>query len=89
MEQFHKPVFVREVIENISIIPGGVYADLTFGEGGHAALFLTQNVKKVFAMDRDQSGILRPAGDWLGPARWCGSQAHYDARSCDGDGVRR
>ena len=36
----HIPVLSREVIENLSVQPGGRYIDCTLGAGGHAQAIL-------------------------------------------------
>lgn len=57
MERLHKPVLISEVVENIMLFDGGVYADLTFGEGGHSEAFLARSIKNLYANDRDLSTL--------------------------------
>ncbi len=54
-EQYHIPVLLTEVIEGLNIHPDGVYADCTFGGGGHAKSILAQlSAKgKLVAFDQD------------------------------------
>lgn len=59
MEKLHRSIMVSEVIENINLNDGGVFADLTFGEGGHTEEFLRKGASKVVATDRDGEAILR------------------------------
>ena len=33
---YHNPVLLNECIEGLNINPEGVYADVTFGGGGHS-----------------------------------------------------
>lgn len=50
----HKPVLVKEVLDNLRVKPRGVYLDVTFGAGGHTRAILEQNKTcKVIAMDWD------------------------------------
>jgi 16S rRNA (cytosine1402-N4)-methyltransferase len=51
---YHKPVLLAEAIEGLNIRPGGLYADLTYGGGGHTAAIL-QKVGNgtVIAFDQD------------------------------------
>lgn len=37
---YHKPVMLSQCMEGLNINPGGTYADLTFGGGGHARAIL-------------------------------------------------
>lgn len=52
---YHVPVLLNEVIENLQINPSGVYVDCTFGGGGHAKAILQKlNAKgKLVAFDQD------------------------------------
>lgn len=59
MERLHRPVMPAEVVDFINLKAGGVYADLTFGEGGHSSLFLTQGISKLYATDRDPNAVER------------------------------
>ncbi len=53
--EYHIPVLLRETIHALSVIPGGVYVDCTFGGGGHAKAILGQLNKngKLIAFDQD------------------------------------
>jgi 16S rRNA (cytosine1402-N4)-methyltransferase len=55
---YHKPVMLKEAIEGLNIRPGGIYADLTYGGGGHAAEILRQvGDGTVVAFDQDEDAI--------------------------------
>lgn len=56
-EWLHIPVLLTEVIDFIRLFDGGLYGDLTFGEGGHTEAFLKGGAKQVWATDRDRSAI--------------------------------
>jgi len=57
VERYHEPVLLAEVIDFIGLKEGGVYADLTFGEGGHTSEMLKRGVAKVVAVDRDNEAL--------------------------------
>ena len=59
MEKLHKPVLLYEVIENINVIAGGEYADLTFGEAGHSDALLNHQISLLVGNDRDESTLQR------------------------------
>lgn len=54
---YHKPVLLEESVQGLKIKPKGVYADLTFGGGGHSRKILDLLGKNgkllVFDQDRD------------------------------------
>ena len=53
---YHNPVLLNECIQGLSIKPGGIYVDVTFGGGGHSKLILSKlNGGKLFAFDEDKS----------------------------------
>ncbi len=53
-DTYHNPVMLKESMEGLDIHPEGVYVDLTFGGGGHAAEILrTLGSGKLFAFDQD------------------------------------
>jgi 16S rRNA (cytosine1402-N4)-methyltransferase len=54
MSDYHVPVLLKESIEGLNIKPDGIYADLTFGGGGHSREIL-KRIKggKLFAFDQD------------------------------------
>ena len=59
MEKWHTSVMLNEVIDFIKIVPGGIYADLTFGEGGHSEAMLAAGAGKVIGVDRDEAALER------------------------------
>ncbi len=52
---FHKPVLLNEMLENLSPKKGEVYLDATFGAGGYSRAILTKADCKLYAIDRDES----------------------------------
>ncbi len=59
MERLHRPVLLSEVVENMKLISGGVYADLTFGEAGHSDVLLKNDIKLLVGNDQDRSTLDR------------------------------
>lgn len=49
----HIPVMLREVLESLAPVDGGVYVDATFGNGGYTEAVLNAADCKVVAIDRD------------------------------------
>ncbi len=53
---YHNPVLLNECIQGLSVKPGGIYVDVTFGGGGHSRSILSKlNGGKLFAFDQDES----------------------------------
>ena len=52
---YHKPVMLSQCMEGLNINPGGTYADLTFGGGGHARAILERLGRegRLIAFDQD------------------------------------
>jgi 16S rRNA (cytosine1402-N4)-methyltransferase len=51
---YHIPVLLNECIEGLNIRPDGIYADVTFGSGGHSRKILDHLPSgKLFAFDQD------------------------------------
>lgn len=55
MSDYHIPVLARESTDLMSVEPDGVYADLTFGGGGHSSLILSQlgPEGRLYSFDQD------------------------------------
>lgn len=55
MEGYHNPVLLKESVDALAIVPGGVYVDVTFGGGGHSREILSRLGAdgKLFAFDQD------------------------------------
>jgi len=52
---YHNPVMLEECIEGLNINPDGVYADVTFGGGGHSRAILGRLVTgHLYAFDQDE-----------------------------------
>ena len=52
---YHVPVLLQESIDGLAIQPGGVYADMTFGGGGHSREILRRLGKEghLYGFDQD------------------------------------
>jgi 16S rRNA (cytosine1402-N4)-methyltransferase len=70
-ETLHCPVMVSEVLEGLSLRPGGVYVDATLGLGGHTEAILSRcpEIKMVLGLDCNTESLeqaefrLAPFGD--------------------------
>ncbi len=52
---YHNPVMLEECIEGLKINPDGVYADVTFGGGGHSRAILSRlTTGHLYAFDQDE-----------------------------------
>jgi len=52
---YHQPVMLRECIEGLNIRPEGVYADVTFGGGGHSRAIMEHlGTGHLYAFDQDE-----------------------------------
>ena len=65
MSEYHIPVLLTESISALVTNPDGIYADATFGGGGHTALLLSRlhDGGQVIAFDRDIDAIARAPKD--------------------------
>ena len=59
MSEYHIPVLLEESVSSLITNPNGIYADATFGGGGHTAAILSRlsGDGKVIAFDRDIDAI--------------------------------
>lgn len=55
----HKPVLLKEVLENLIVNPSGIYVDATFGRGGHASEMLQRlgPQGRLLALDKDSEAV--------------------------------
>ena len=52
---YHDPVMLKECIEGLNINPEGIYADVTFGGGGHSRAILERlTTGHLYAFDQDE-----------------------------------
>lgn len=58
MAEYHVPVLLKESIDGLNIKPEGVYADLTFGGGGHSREIL-KHLKEgqLIGFDQDEDAL--------------------------------
>ena len=51
----HVPVLLEEAVAALSILPGGIYVDGTYGRGGHSRAILAAlgPAGRLVALDRD------------------------------------
>ncbi len=58
MSNYHNPVMLQECIDGLNIDPDGIYVDVTFGGGGHAAAIVEKLEKgKLFGFDQDPDAV--------------------------------
>ena len=59
MSEYHIPVLLEESVSSLVTNPNGIYADATFGGGGHTAAILSRlsGDGRVIAFDRDVDAI--------------------------------
>lgn len=59
MKNDHRPVLLTECLDALSIRPGGIYIDGTFGRGGHsqAILEVLDDNGRLIAIDQDMDAI--------------------------------
>ena len=52
---YHIPVMLHETVDGLDIAPGGVYADMTFGGGGHSREILRRmdDTAHLYSFDQD------------------------------------
>ena len=52
---YHVPVLLKESVDALGIVPGGIYVDLTFGGGGHSGEILRRldSRGRLYAFDQD------------------------------------
>ena len=65
MSEYHTPVLLNESISALVLNPSGIYADVTFGGGGHTAGILSRLNEDghVIAFDRDADAIKNSIDD--------------------------
>ena len=55
---YHDPVMLNECIQGLNIDPEGVYADVTFGGGGHSRAILERLTSgHLYAFDQDEDAV--------------------------------
>ena len=59
MEELHRPVLLREVLDALRVRPDGLYVDGTFGRGGHAGAVLERLGPggRLLAFDKDPQAV--------------------------------
>ena len=65
MSEYHTPVLLAESVSALITNPDGIYADATFGGGGHTAAVLSRlhDGGRVIAFDRDADALANAPGD--------------------------
>lgn len=62
---YHQPALLHECIEGLGINPSGIYADLTFGGGGHSREILAKlnTDGRLLAFDQDEDALSNTIDD--------------------------
>ena len=57
MENYHshKPVLLKEIMQNLKVKDGETYVDCTFGAGGYSSAILNTANCNLYAFDRDEN----------------------------------
>ena len=56
-EVYHIPAMLKQTIEGLAIKFDGVYADVTFGGGGHSRAILEAGAGHLYSFDQDQDAL--------------------------------
>ena len=53
---YHVPVLLKECVDGLVVNPAGVYADVTFGGGGHSRAIVSRldTVGHLYSFDQDE-----------------------------------
>lgn len=64
-ETYHIPALLPAAVEGLDVRPGGVYADVTFGGGGHSRAILARlgDDGRLFGFDRDIDALANAPDD--------------------------
>jgi len=62
---YHVPVMLKECMDGLAIVPGGVYVDVTFGGGGHSKEMLRSLDERgrLIAFDQDPDAVKNTIDD--------------------------
>ena len=61
---YHNPVMLNECLEGLNINPEGIYADVTFGGGGHSRAILERlTTGHLYAFDQDEDAAANAFDD--------------------------
>ena len=65
MSEYHNPVLLKESVDALVQDPGGLYADATFGGGGHSREILSRldASGRLMAFDRDEDALRNAVDD--------------------------
>jgi 16S rRNA (cytosine1402-N4)-methyltransferase len=64
MSEYHIPVLLEESIDGLNLLSGGIYADVTYGGGGHSRRILEKlEGGKLIAFDQDEDALQNLIGD--------------------------
>lgn len=64
MSEYHIPVLLEESIDGLNLLSGGIYADVTYGGGGHSRRILEKlEGGKLIAFDQDEDALQNLVGD--------------------------
>ena len=64
-QPYHIPVLLQQTVDGLITNPGGVYADVTYGGGGHSAEILKRlsPAGQLYAFDQDEEAIANKIPD--------------------------
>lgn len=71
-EVYHIPAMLTETLQGLDVKPDGLYADLTFGGGGHSRAILQQIGPngRLFSFDQDIDAYTHAPQEFLNDTRW-------------------
>ena len=65
MSEYHNPVLLHESVDALVLNPGGIYADATFGGGGHSREIMSRLDAngRLVSFDRDEDALANAIDD--------------------------